>query len=324
MASDGNVLFAAGSEVDAVGLLLAEHIKGRVLLVTGANGGLGRRLAATAARHGAKVVVVCRAQAGADGVAADLRAAQADADVVPMAADLGSLASVRAFAQAFLATGLPLHALVHNAGVMACPRALTANGLESQLGVNHVAAHLLTQLLWERLVASGTAAAPAHVVTLSSYGQYAFAPATGIFWDDLSGERDYDEWSRYGQSKLANILFVRELQRRADAAGSHVIAAAVHPGVIRSTGLERHRTRASQLRMFSYYRAWWLPFQICNEGRGTATQLACAFDPKTRRGGYYYDGHVEVNEIHPVANDAGAATRLWAVTEDLIAKATQA
>jgi NAD(P)-dependent dehydrogenase (short-subunit alcohol dehydrogenase family) len=192
---------------------------GRRAIVTGANSGIGLVAARELARHGAAVVLACRNQAKGEAALAEVRAAAPEADVKLATLDLADLASVRAFAAAQTA---PLELLVNNAGLMAPPRRTTKDGFELQLGTNHLGHFALTGLLLDRLRAGD---AP-RVVTLSS-GAHRMGK---IAFDNLQGERRYFRWNAYGQSKLANLLFMRELDRRARAAGLPLTSVAAHPG----------------------------------------------------------------------------------------------
>ena len=192
---------------------------GRRAVVTGANSGIGLAAARELARHGAAVVLACRNREKGEAALAQVRAAAPGADVALATLDLGDLASIEAFAAEHAD---PLDLLVNNAGIMAPPRRETPDGFESQLGVNHLGHFALTGRL---LAALQDAAAP-RVVTLSST-----AHRMGkIDFDDLQGERSYKRWGAYGQSKLANLLFMLELDRRARAAGSPLASLAAHPG----------------------------------------------------------------------------------------------
>ena len=192
---------------------------GRTAVVTGANSGLGAATARELARKGATVVLACRNTAKGDEAAAAIRDAAPGARVEVAKLDLADLASVRAFAAAQTA---PLDVLVNNAGLMAPPRRTTKDGFELQLGTNHLGHFALTGLLLDRLRAGD---AP-RVVTLSS-GAHRMGK---IAFDNLQGERRYFRWNAYGQSKLANLLFMRELDRRARAAGLPITSVAAHPG----------------------------------------------------------------------------------------------
>jgi NAD(P)-dependent dehydrogenase (short-subunit alcohol dehydrogenase family) len=195
---------------------------GRVAVVTGANSGLGVATARELARAGATVVLACRNQEKGERALSDMRAGVPDATLELSALDLGDLASVRAFAEGFSAGHERLDLLVNNAGVMAPPRRLTKDGFESQIGTNHLGHFALTGLLLGKLLA---APAP-RVVTLSS-GAHRIGR---INFDNLQGERRYNNWLAYGQSKLANLMFCFALQRRATAAGSELRSLAAHPG----------------------------------------------------------------------------------------------
>jgi NAD(P)-dependent dehydrogenase (short-subunit alcohol dehydrogenase family) len=188
-------------------------------VVTGANSGLGLATARELARAGARVVLACRNLDKGEAARRDVEAAAAGAPPELEQLDLSSLDSVRAFAERFQG-GLDL--LINNAGVMAPPRSRTADGFELQFGTNHLGHFALTGLL----IGSMEGREDARVVTLSST-----AHRTGrISFDNLGGERHYFRWRAYGQSKLANLLFALELERRLSAAGSTIKSMAAHPG----------------------------------------------------------------------------------------------
>lgn len=191
---------------------------GRTIVITGANSGIGLVAARELARAGGRVVMAVRNQDKGRQAAATI-----DGAVEVRQLDLADLASVRAFAEAFAG---PLDLLINNAGVMAPPRQLTKDGFESQFGTNHLGHFALTGLLMPRLLATS---AP-RVVTVSS-GAHRLGR---INFDDLQGERGYNNWRWYGQSKLANLMFCFELQRRASDAGATLKSLAVHPGYART------------------------------------------------------------------------------------------
>jgi NAD(P)-dependent dehydrogenase (short-subunit alcohol dehydrogenase family) len=197
-------------------------LSGRTVVVTGGNSGLGFEAARALARRGAHVVLACRSEPNASRALAALRAESPAAQVEARRLDLASLASVRDFAKGFLERERSLHALVNNAGVMALPRCETADGFEMQLGTNHLGHFALTGLLLPALLATPGA----RVVNLSS----TMHKIGRMRWDDLHGRRRYQKWTAYGQSKLANLLFTYELERRLCARGAPVISVACHPG----------------------------------------------------------------------------------------------
>ena len=194
---------------------------GRTVVVTGANSGLGAICARELARAGARVVLAVRdTERGAEA------AATMPGDTEVRALDLADLSSVRAFAAGW---NEPLDVLLNNAGVMALPKRRTADGFEMQLGTNHLGPFALTNLLLPHITD--------RVVAVSS----AAHRMGKIDFDDLNAERRYGRWSAYGQSKLANLLFTLELQRRLEDAGSSVSAHAAHPGYS-ATKLQGHST----------------------------------------------------------------------------------
>ncbi len=197
-------------------------LSGRVAVVTGANSGLGAITARELARKGAKVIAACRNTSKGEQAVADIRRDAPGADVTVSALDLSDLASVRDFVQRTAASHERIDLLVNNAGVMAPPRRTTKDGFESQFGTNHLGHFALTGLLLERILA----APDPRVVTLSS-GAHRLGKIT---FDDLQRERSYNNWTAYGQSKLANLIFAFELQKRATAAGSPLRSMAAHPG----------------------------------------------------------------------------------------------
>ena len=195
---------------------------GRVAIVTGANSGLGLATARDLAHAGARVVLGVRNTAKGDQAAATIRSQAPGAELEVRQLDLADLESVWEFASAVGATCDRIDLLINNAGVMAAPRRLTKQGFESQFATNHLGHFALTGRLLSRLLA---AAAP-RVVTVSSL----MHRGGKIDFEDLQGERSYSRWGAYQQSKLANLMFCFELQRRATAAGSPLLSLAAHPG----------------------------------------------------------------------------------------------
>jgi NAD(P)-dependent dehydrogenase (short-subunit alcohol dehydrogenase family) len=195
---------------------------GRTAIVTGANSGLGLVTARELARAGASVVMACRNLDKGHAAVDEVRAAVPDAQVQLDELDLASLASVRAFTDRFKPTRDGLDLLINNAGVMGTPRRRTADGFELQFGTNHLGHFALTTALLETMEGREDA----RVVTLSSTAH----KMGRINFDNLNGDRRYFRWNAYGQSKLANLLFALELDRRLRAAGSTVKSLAAHPG----------------------------------------------------------------------------------------------
>jgi NAD(P)-dependent dehydrogenase (short-subunit alcohol dehydrogenase family) len=192
----------------------------RVAIVTGANSGIGLVAARELARAGAEVIMACRDTGKAERAADQIRADVPDARLEVTALDLASLDSVREFAAGYDRDRLDL--LINNAGVMVPPKRTTADGFELQLGTNHLGHFALTGLVLGKLMATPGA----RVVTVSSTAH----KIGRINFDDLQSERSYWRWPRYGQSKLANLLFALELDRRLRAADSELLSVAAHPG----------------------------------------------------------------------------------------------
>ncbi|MGW2812335.1 oxidoreductase [Streptomyces sp. NPDC001415] len=205
---------------------------GRTAVVTGANSGIGLVTARELARRGARVVLACRSETRGREAEDHIRSEVPGAEGEFRQLDLADLASVREFAAKFPYERLDL--LVNNAGVMALPQGRTADGFETQFGVNHLGHFALTGLLLPRLRAAGAA----RVVSVSS-GMHALA---NIDIGDLNSERHYRRWIVYGRSKSANLLFIHELARRLRAAGSDIVAAAAHPGYA-ATNLQTRAVR---------------------------------------------------------------------------------
>jgi NAD(P)-dependent dehydrogenase (short-subunit alcohol dehydrogenase family) len=279
---------------------------GRTVLVTGANSGLGFHTSMQLARQGARVLMACRdqgrGQAALDRVRAEVP--DAAAELVPL--DLASLASIRA-AAADVAQRTPhLDVLVNNAGVMALPRSTTADGFEMQFGTNHLGPFALTGLLVPQLLAAPAGRVVVVASDAAKWGRMRF--------DDLMGERFYFRWLAYGQSKLANLLFARELGRRA---GDRLLVAAAHPGYA-ATNLQTApgipgKVMALGNRLIAQ-----------SDADGALPQLYAASMPDVRSGDYFGpDGLMGLrgapHKVTPIkaARDDDHARRLWEVSEQL-------
>ena len=207
---------------------------------------------------------------------------------------------------------------------MAAPLRVTHDGLEQQFGVNHVGHQHFTTLVMPALAAAGTEADPARVVNLSSMGNWLFALPEGIAFDRLAPDAKlYNPWTRYSETKLANILHSHELARRARAAGQHVVGIAVHPGAILGTKLSRHMGGSIVWLMFrELWRRGRATYAVTQTNKpipvGAATQVLAALDPAIRSG-YYADCKVETYAVHPLAFNEALAAKLWDYTEQLVA-----
>lgn len=267
-------------------------LKGRVAIVTGANTGIGRVTALELARRGAEVVLACRSPEKTHPVLAEIRAATSNDAVELLELDLGDFDSVRGAARRFVDSGRPLHLLVNNAG-LAGHRGLSQSGFEIAFGVNHLGHFLFTDLLLDRLKAS----APARIVNVSSIAHF---KATEIDWVAArEPTKTVTGLLEYQRSKLANVLFTKELARRLGDSG--VTTYALHPGVVASDVWRRVP------RPFRWLMKWRM---ISNE-EGAETTLHCATSPALDgRTGGYYDGCKE-KPASALACDETLAKELW-------------
>lgn len=197
------------------------RIDGKTVIITGANSGIGKETAIDLARRGGKIFIACRDLKRGQNALEEIKMKSGSEKIYFLQLDLASLDSVREFSRRFHELESSLHILINNAGIMACPRALTKDGFELQFGTNHLGHFLLTNLLLDRLKES----APSRVVIVSSV----LHKIGRIKRDDLNSEKSYAKWSVYGQSKLAKVLFARELSKRLE--GSGVTANSLHPGM---------------------------------------------------------------------------------------------
>jgi NAD(P)-dependent dehydrogenase (short-subunit alcohol dehydrogenase family) len=284
---------------------------GRTALVTGANSGLGLVTARELARKGAAVVLACRNLEKGEGARQEVESQVPGARLELEELDLASLDSVREFADRFRAGHQGLDLLINNAGVMATPRRSTADGFELQFGTNHLGHFALTGLLIGELEGREDA----RVVTLSSeahhFGRIAF--------DNLGGDRRYFRWRAYGQSKLANLMFALELDRRLRAAGSTVKSLAAHPGWA-ATNLQYAGPPAVDAALMHVANQVWAQ----SDEMGALPTLYAATEPGLEGGTYCGpDGFLE-QRGHPkrvppsgAARDEQVARRLWEVSEEM-------
>jgi NAD(P)-dependent dehydrogenase (short-subunit alcohol dehydrogenase family) len=284
---------------------------GRVAIVTGANTGIGFAAAQVLAQRGAHVVLAVRnLDKGKDAVDR-ITATAAHADVTLQQLDLTSLDDIRSAADDLRAGYPRIDLLINNAGVMWTPKATTKDGFELQFGTNHLGHFALTGQLLDNLIpVEGS-----RVVTISSLGH---ALRAAIHFDDLQWERRYDRFAAYGQSKLANLLFTYELNRRLSLKGSPTIAVAAHPG---GSNTELIRNAPAPARLAA---KWFAGLLFQGPDDGALPTLRAATDPQVRGGEYYGPSGLGELRGSPTRVNSSAQSqdrelqrRLWGVSEDL-------
>lgn len=270
-------------------------MKGKHVLITGANSGMGLATTIEMARRGANVIMACRNRKRGEEALEEAKRQSGSDHIRLMLCDLGSFASIRAFAEEFTASYPVLDVLINNAGVVTVKRGLTADGYEQDLGVNHLGHFLLTHLLLDSL----KSAEQGRIVVVAS-GAYKMGK---LYLDDHTLSRGFNPAKAYARSKLANILFTRELAARLQ--GTRVTVNCLHPGAVgtsigvnRETGFGR-----SLLKLLSYF------FLTPEEGADTAIYLATAPELSGVSGQYYY--RREIQELSPRAKNEDDAARLW-------------
>jgi NAD(P)-dependent dehydrogenase (short-subunit alcohol dehydrogenase family) len=291
-------------------------LSGRTAVITGANTGLGLQAARVLAGRGAHVVLACRNTDKASRAADQIAATSPGAVTSVVRLDLASQSSVRSAATEIRARFPRLDLLINNAGVMEVPYQRTEDGFELTLATNHLGPFALTGLLLDRL-ADG-----ARIVTVSSIAHLRGVIDVG----DLQSERHYDPERAYSQSKLANLLFTYELDRRLRAAGASVAALACHPGVV-YTDLFANESRAAQFLIsppMRFINFW----AVQNVRMGALPELRAATDPSAQGGEYFgprsyglrrrfYTGYPAVVESSTRSHDEAEQARFWQISQDL-------
>ncbi|XP_063044883.1 retinol dehydrogenase 12-like [Engraulis encrasicolus] len=285
------------------------RLDGKTVLITGANTGLGKETAVDLASRGARVILACRDMGRGGRAAEEIRKRSGNGNVLLKQLDLASLESVRRLATDVLATEERLDILINNAGVI-CPKRQTEDGFEMQFGVNHLGHFLLTNRLLPILKKS----TPSRVVNVSS-----LAHEKGkINFDDINQEKDYDPIKSYQQSKLANVLFSRELAKRLE--GSGVTVYSLHPGVI-ITEIFRHLSEI----MTPWKRMYWgalitvlTPLIFKSTNQGAQTTIYCAVEESIANTSGLYYSDCAPKQPAPQACDDEAAKRLWDLSSSMV------
>lgn len=270
-------------------------MKQKIMMVTGANSGMGLATTIALARQGAKVIMVCRSEERGRSALREAMAASGSAEIELMQCDLGSLRSIRTFAAAFKSRYDHLDVLINNAGVVSLKRETTSDGFEVMMGVNHLGHFLLTNLL----LGSLKRAEQGRIVVVSS-GAHKIGK---IRWEDPYLTKGYTVWTGYAQSKLANILFTRELAARLK--GTAVTVNALHPGAVGTQiGVDRNtgfgKSVLAMLRPF---------FLTPAQGAETAVYLAASGNVECASGEYFY--RKKIAPVSARAKDKELAAKFW-------------
>lgn len=290
-------------------------LTGRIVLVTGANSGIGYEVTLAFAGKGAHVVMACRNLKKAETAAAHLHDKDSDASLEIMHVDLADLSSISNFAREFSERYHSLHILCNNAGIMFSPNLKTADGIELHFGVNHLGHFALTGLLIEQLLNTKNA----RIVTMSSFGHR----LGRMDFDDITWEKSYSRIGAYCRSKLANLLFAYELQRKLEAIGSKVISVASHPGWsatnLQSTGLQMGGGRLLRL-LFAIGN----PLIAQSAAMGALPMLYAATAPDVVGGEYIgpggwqgWRGYPKTVRSSEQSYDEEMAKTLWEISEEL-------
>lgn len=282
---------------------------GKTYLVTGANSGIGLETTRVLASKGARVLMLCRDQARADAAAAEIKRSSNQADLTIVLIDLTELASVRDAASQVLQVAPTIDGLILNAGIMMPPKRIeTGDGFERQMAVNHFSQFLLAGMLFRLLANDGRIVATSSIAHRSGLKRIKF--------EDISFKESYTPWAAYAQSKLANVLFGLELDRRLQAAGSKIKAVICHPGIA-STNLAA--SMGPVLRTMNKIVS---PLVTQSAEKGAWPTLLAAADPEAKGGSFYGPtrrGQTggPVREVEPASHalDKQAATTLWEVSE---------
>lgn len=278
----------------------------KVAVITGANSGIGKETAKALAKQGVIVVMGCRDAERAESARQEIMSESGSSNVVVIPLDLASLQSVRNFAAQFQQQHKHLDLLINNAGLFPFKKQMTEDGFETQFGVNHLGHFLLTHLLMPQL----QNAERARVINVASMIHH----LGKVDFDSFRGEKRYSPLAAYGQSKLANVLFTRELAQRCK--GTNVTAYCLHPGAVGTNIAGRSPVRRTLYKLLGGY---------LSPARGAKTSIYLATEPGIESSsGSYYDEHCKVKPGSKRSRDTALAERLWKVSEQLLGLAQPA
>lgn len=275
-------------------------MSGRVCAITGANSGIGRATAMALAEMGADVVLVCRDKQRGEAAMAEISQQNGGGKISLLLADLGSQEQVRRVASEFLATSQPLHVLINNAGLVLKDRMETEDGIEATFAINHLGPFLLTKLLLERIKES----APARIITVSSVAH----KMVSMDFDDVDATKSYKGMKVYSRSKLANILFTRELARRLE--GTNVTANTLNPGLVGSNFGRNNSGLMPKLFKF-------MAPTMKSPQKGAETSIYLATSPEVEGvTGQYFSNSKHTIPSSAATNDADAK-HLWKLSTEM-------
>uniref|UniRef100_UPI00398ED46F retinol dehydrogenase 12-like isoform X2 n=1 Tax=Pristiophorus japonicus TaxID=55135 RepID=UPI00398ED46F len=273
------------------------RLDGKTVIITGANTGIGKETARDLAKRGALIIIACRDTEKGDVAAKEIIEESGNPNIVVKKLDLADTKSIREFAAQINDEQQQVNILINNAGVMMCPYSKTVDGFELQFGVNHLGHFLLTCLLIDLIKRSS----PARIINVSSTAH----KMGTINFEDLNSEKNYNSMKAYAQSKLANIVFTRELARKLE--GTDVVVFSLHPGVVR-TDLSRHLNVVARFGL-----AMLRPFtKSPSSGAETTVYCSVARGLESENGQYFSD--CDRASCSPAAYDDETARKLWEVS----------
>ena len=289
---------------------ITKDLSGQVIVITGSNAGIGKETARTLGRMGATIILACRSEEKTLAVVEELKEETHNNNIVFLKLDLADLSSIKSFATEFKKRYQRLDILINNAGLADAHRSLTKDGFESTLGTNHLGPFYLTSLLLDVIKKT----APSRIINVASIGHL----GAKINWDDIMSEKSYDVTSSYIQSKLANVMFTRELQKR--VANDNVKVVCLHPGLV-VTDIYNNIKKSIMIKLAmtvamnpiaNYF--WKTPAQ------GAQTTLYCALEDyeKLKQGAYYSD--CKVKRESKLARNDDDCKRLWELSKKLLAE----